>query len=56
MKKFAEDSCNFILENKIISLLAGADRHVYMLDAKKQPHLISMGNGEIIPIAEISCV
>ena len=40
--------------NKIISLLAGADRHVYMLDAKKQPQLISMENGEIITIAEIS--
>jgi hypothetical protein len=40
--------------NKIISLLAGSDRHVYMLDAKKQPLLIPMDNGETEAIVEIS--
>lgn len=40
--------------NKIISLLAGADRHVYMLDSKKQPLLVPLENGEIFPIVEVS--
>ena len=40
--------------NKIISLLAGHDRHVYMLDAKKQPLLVPLDNGEVIPFVEIS--
>lgn len=39
--------------NKIISLLAGDERHVYMLNAKKQPLLVPMRNGEIIPFIEI---
>lgn len=39
--------------NKIISLLAGSDRHVYMLDAKRQPQLITMDSGEVIPIVEM---
>lgn len=42
--------------NKIISLLAGSERHVYMLAAKKQPMLIPLENGEIIPMFEISKV
>lgn len=40
--------------NKIISLLAGTERHVYMMDAKKQPILVPLENGEIIPIVEMS--
>lgn len=40
--------------NKIISLLAGAERHVYMMDAKKQPLLIPVENGEVIPFVEMS--
>lgn len=40
--------------NKIISLLAGADRHVYMMNAKKKPLLIPMPSGEVIPIVELS--
>lgn len=39
--------------NKIISLLAGSDRHVYMLDSKRQPQLITLDNGEILPIVEM---
>lgn len=40
--------------NKIISLLAGSERHVYMMNAKRQPLLIPLENGETIPIVEIS--
>ncbi len=40
--------------NRIISLLAGTERHVYMLNAKKQPMLIPLQNGETVPIAKIS--
>lgn len=40
--------------NKIISLLAGTDRHVYILDSKRQPLLIPMEKGEIIPYVGIS--
>lgn len=40
--------------NKIISLLAGTERHVYMMDAKKQPLLIPLENGETIPFVEMS--
>lgn len=40
--------------NKIISLLAGAERHVYMIDAKKQPLLVPLDTGEVVPIVEIS--
>jgi len=42
--------------NKIISLLAGSERHVYMLNPKKQPLLIPLNNGEVVPIVEISRV
>jgi len=40
--------------NKIISLLAGDDRHVYMMNPKKQPLLIPLENGEVVPIVELS--
>ncbi|MGE9975331.1 YecA family protein [Coprococcus catus] len=40
--------------NKIISLLAGQERHVYMLDAKKKPILLPLENGEVIPYVEVS--
>lgn len=40
--------------NKIISLLAGPERHVYMLNAKKQPLLVPLENGDVIPFVEIS--
>lgn len=39
--------------NKIISLLAGSDRHIYMLDSRKQPKLITLDNGEVVPIVEV---
>lgn len=40
--------------NKIISILAGSERHVYMLNPKKKPLLIPMPDGEVIPIVELS--
>lgn len=40
--------------NKIISLLAGSEHHVYMLNAKKKPILVPLENGEVIPIVEVS--
>lgn len=40
--------------NKIISLLAGEERHVYMIDTKKQPLLVPLNTGEITPVVEIS--
>lgn len=40
--------------NKIISLLAGKERHVYMIDTKKQPLLVPLNAGEITPVVEIS--
>lgn len=40
--------------NKIISLLAGSERHVYMLNTKKQPLLIPLDNGEVVPLVELS--
>lgn len=40
--------------NKIISLLAGSERHVYMMDAKKKPLIIPMKNGEPAFIVQIS--
>lgn len=42
--------------NKIISLLAGDSRHVYMLNSKKRPLLVPMSDEEIIPIVEVSKV
>ncbi len=42
--------------NKIISLLAGAERHVYMLDTKRQPLLIQLENGETVPFVEVARV
>ncbi len=40
--------------NKIISLLADSERHVYMMNPKKQPLLIPLENGEVVPIIEVS--
>ena len=40
--------------NKIISLLAGTDRHVYMINTKKKPLLIPIPDGEVILIVELS--
>ena len=40
--------------NKIISLLAGSEHHVYMLNAKTKPILVPLENGEVIPIVEVS--
>ncbi len=42
--------------NKIMSILGGQERHVYMIDPKKKPLLITMDNGEIVPIVEMSRV
>lgn len=39
--------------NKILSLLAGSDRHVYTLDAKRQPYLYPMSTENIISIFEV---
>ena len=46
-------SAHALQNNKIISLLAGKDRHVYMLNAKKKPILVPLENGEIVPVVEI---
>lgn len=40
--------------NKIISILAGSDRHVYIMDAKKKPLLNLMENGKHAVIVEMS--
>lgn len=40
--------------NKIISLLAGSERHVYMMNAKKKPLLIPMEKGEPTIIVQMS--
>ncbi len=40
--------------NKIISLLAGDERHVYMLDSKRKPLFIPMDGGESELIVEVS--
>lgn len=40
--------------NKIISLLAGSERHVYMMNAKKKPLLIPMEKGEPAIIVQMS--
>lgn len=43
--------------NKIISMLAGNERHVYVLDAKKRPVIIPMKNGEsavLVPMSKTS--
>lgn len=40
--------------NKIISILAGSERHVYMMNTKKKPLLLPMPDGEVIPIVELS--
>lgn len=34
--------------NKIISMLAGSERHVFMMDAKKKPLLIPIENGSLL--------
>lgn len=40
--------------NKIVSLLAGTERHVFMLDAKRQPLLVPLETGEIVTTIEVS--
>lgn len=40
--------------NKIISMLAGSERHVFMMDAKKKPLLIPIENGELAVIVQMS--
>lgn len=40
--------------NKIISLLAGSERHVYLLDSKKRPLLVPLNNRKKKLIIEIS--
>ncbi|WP_426349395.1 hypothetical protein ACPWSR_16900 [Alloiococcus sp. CFN-8] len=40
--------------NKIISLLAGTDRHVYTMNAKKKPLLIPVSGDEVVLIVELS--
>lgn len=42
--------------NKIMSLLAGTERHVYMLDTKKKPLLVTLENNQTIPFVKISKV
>ena len=42
--------------NKIISLLAGSDRHVYMLNSKRQPLLIPLNDGISVPIVKVDKV
>lgn len=42
--------------NKTISLLAGEERHVYMLNAKKKPLIITLKSGEKMPVVEIDRV
>lgn len=40
--------------NKIISLLAGSERHVYLLDPMKRPLLVPLNNGKKELIVEVS--
>ncbi len=40
--------------NKIISMLAGSERHVYIMDTKKAPLIIPMENGELDVIVQMS--
>jgi len=47
-------SAHALQNNKIISMLAGNEHHVYMLDAKRQPVLVPLDNGEVVPFVEIS--
>lgn len=42
--------------NKIMSVLGGQERHVYLLDSKKKPLLVPMDGGERLPIVEVSKV
>ncbi len=42
--------------NKIISLIAGSDRHVYMLDPKKPPLLVPDEKGCVLPFVEVAKV
>lgn len=42
--------------NKIISLLAGDERHVYLLDAKRNPTIINYENGDQEVLVEITSV
>lgn len=36
--------------------MAGSEHHVYMLNSKKQPLLITLDNGEVVPMVEVSKV
>ncbi|MGE6609349.1 hypothetical protein ACQKFG_02285 [Peribacillus sp. NPDC076916] len=40
--------------NKIVSLLGGSERHVYLLDSKKSPLLVPLKNGKTELIVEVS--
>lgn len=40
--------------NKIISLLGGSERHVYLLDPKKKPILVPLDKGRVELIVELS--
>ncbi|QGS68144.1 hypothetical protein CV093_04380 [Oceanobacillus sp. 143] len=40
--------------NKIISLLAGNERHVYLMDTKKSPLIVPLNNGKQELIIEMS--
>lgn len=42
--------------NKIISLLAGSSRHVYMLDPKRKSHFLPMQDGSVLPLTFINRV
>jgi hypothetical protein len=47
-------SAHALQNNKIISLLAGSERHVYLLDSKKKPLLVPLNNGKTEIIVELS--
>ena len=40
--------------NKIISLLAGDERHVYLMDTKRSPLIVPLNNGKQELIIEMS--
>lgn len=40
--------------NKIINILAGSDRHVYIMDAKKKPLIVTLENQESAIIVQLS--
>lgn len=47
-------SAHALQNNKIISLLAGDERHVYLMDTKRNPTIVSLPNREQILIIEMS--